>query len=71
MRQLRYLFNPVVALIAIQVVWITLVVFWIYWFIGKHASFEAWPRNTGLNCWARGTTGRLWPKGWSCWWQSW
>ncbi len=24
------------ALIAIQLVWITLVVFWIYWFIGKH-----------------------------------
>ena len=29
------------ALIAIQLVWITVVVFWIYWFIGKHNEFRA------------------------------
>lgn len=40
MRLLRRLFNPVMALIAIQVVWITLVVCWIYWFIGKHREFR-------------------------------
>ncbi len=28
------------ALIAIQLVWITLVIFWIYWFIGKHREFS-------------------------------
>jgi signal transduction histidine kinase len=28
------------ALIAIQLVWITLVIFWIYWFIGKHREFR-------------------------------
>jgi len=40
MRLLRRLFNPVMALIAVQVVWITLVVCWIYWFIGKHREFR-------------------------------
>jgi signal transduction histidine kinase len=40
MRLLRRLFNPVMALIAVQVVWITLVVCWIYWFIGKHREFS-------------------------------
>lgn len=40
MRLLRRIFHPVMALIAIQLVWITLVVFWIYWFIGKHREFR-------------------------------
>ncbi len=40
MRLLRKIFHPVMALIAIQLVWITLVVFWIYWFIGKHREFR-------------------------------
>jgi signal transduction histidine kinase len=40
MRLLRRLFNPVMALIAVQVVWITLVICWIYWFIGKHREFR-------------------------------
>ncbi|HEX9078456.1 MAG TPA: HAMP domain-containing sensor histidine kinase [Desulfuromonadaceae bacterium] len=40
MRFIRRLFHPVMAMIAIQVVWITLVVFWIYWFIGKHRQFR-------------------------------
>jgi signal transduction histidine kinase len=38
---LRKIFHPVMALIAIQLVWITLVVFWIYWFVGKHREFRA------------------------------
>lgn len=37
---LRKIFHPVMALIAIQLVWITLVVFWIYWFVGKHREFR-------------------------------
>lgn len=41
MQILRRLFNPVMALIAIQLVWIMLVVCWIYWFIGKHREFRA------------------------------
>lgn len=41
MRQMRKIFNPVMALIAVQVVWITLVVLWIYWFVGKHREFRA------------------------------
>jgi signal transduction histidine kinase len=37
----RRIFHPIMALIAIQLIWITLVVFWIYWFIGKHREFRA------------------------------
>ncbi|MDD2539660.1 MAG: HAMP domain-containing sensor histidine kinase, partial [Desulfuromonadaceae bacterium] len=33
-------FHPIMALIAIQLVWITAVVFWIYWFIGKQREFR-------------------------------
>lgn len=40
MKLLRKIFHPVMALIAIQLVWITLVVFWIYWFIGKQREFS-------------------------------
>lgn len=40
MNILRRIFHPVMALIAIQLVWITMVVFWIYWFIGKHREFS-------------------------------
>lgn len=40
MKKRRTIFHPVVALIAIQLVWITLVVFWIYWFVGKHREFR-------------------------------
>ncbi|MDA8429543.1 MAG: HAMP domain-containing sensor histidine kinase [Geobacteraceae bacterium] len=41
MKLLRKIFHPVMALIAIQLVWITVVVFWIYWFVGKHREFRA------------------------------
>ncbi len=40
MNILRRIFHPIMALIAIQLVWITVVVFWIYWFIGKHREFN-------------------------------
>ena len=40
MKLLRKIFNPVMALIAVQLVWITIVVFWIYWFVGKHREFR-------------------------------
>jgi signal transduction histidine kinase len=41
MNILRRIFHPVMALIAIQLIWITMVVFWIYWFIGKHREFKS------------------------------
>lgn len=40
MKFLNKLFTPVKILIAIQVVWITLVIFWIYWFVGKNREFR-------------------------------
>lgn len=40
MKRYRGIFNPVMIMIAIQVVWITLVIFWIWWFIGKHREFR-------------------------------
>jgi signal transduction histidine kinase len=40
MKLLRKIFHPLFALIAIQLVWVLLVVFWIYWFIGSHKAFS-------------------------------
>jgi len=40
MNLLRRMFHPIMALIAIQLIWITAVVFWIYWFIGKNREFR-------------------------------
>ena len=40
MNLITRLFTPVKTMIAIQLVWITLVVFWIYWFVGKHREFR-------------------------------
>ncbi|RNC67870.1 MAG: sensor histidine kinase [Desulfuromonadales bacterium] len=40
MRWLRKLINPLVALISIQLVWVLLVIFWIYWFVGRHKEFR-------------------------------
>ncbi len=36
MRFLRRLLNPFAAFIGIQLVWIAVVVFWVYWFMGTH-----------------------------------
>ncbi|MDO9067463.1 MAG: HAMP domain-containing sensor histidine kinase [Deltaproteobacteria bacterium] len=41
MKLWRRILHPVIALIAIQLVWITVVVFWIYWFVGQHREFKA------------------------------
>ncbi|HEY6838022.1 MAG TPA: HAMP domain-containing sensor histidine kinase [Geobacteraceae bacterium] len=40
MRWLRRLLNPLIALIGIQLVWIVLVVFWVYWSVGRHKEFR-------------------------------
>ncbi len=45
MRPWRRIFHPVMALITIQLVWITVVIFWIYWFIGKHREFRELARK--------------------------
>lgn len=36
MRRLKQLFNPVITLIVVQIVWIGLVVLWVLWFLGRH-----------------------------------
>ncbi len=36
MHRLKNLFNPIVTLIVVQIVWIGLVVLWILWFMGRH-----------------------------------
>jgi len=40
MKWLKNLVNPLVALIGIQLVWTLLVIFWIYWFVGRHKEFR-------------------------------
>jgi len=36
MHRLKNLFNPIITLIVVQIVWIGLVVLWILWFMGRH-----------------------------------
>lgn len=33
---MRFIFNPVITFIAVQIVWIGLVVLWVLWFLGRH-----------------------------------
>jgi len=40
MRIFRRFINPVFAFIGIQLVWLLLVIFWIYWFMGKHRQLR-------------------------------
>ena len=40
MKLLKRLFHPLMALIGIQLVWVLLVVFWIYWFIGRNKEMR-------------------------------
>jgi signal transduction histidine kinase len=40
MKWFRKLFTPLSALIGIQLVWVLIVVFWIYWFIGRHKELR-------------------------------
>lgn len=42
------------ALISIQLIWITMVVFWIYWFVGKHREFKALAEKTRPELLGRG-----------------
>ncbi|GAM08780.1 sensor protein SrrB [Geobacter sp. OR-1] len=41
MRWYRKLFSPIITFIGIQLVWVLVVVFWIYWFVGRHKEFRA------------------------------
>jgi signal transduction histidine kinase len=40
MKFLRKLFQPLFTLIAIQLVWVLLVILWVYWFVGSHKAFR-------------------------------
>ena len=40
MQRLKNLFNPIITLIVVQIVWIGLVVLWILWFLGRHNEFS-------------------------------
>lgn len=40
MRLIRRIFNPVIALVAIQVVWVLAVVLWVTWFVGRHRQWK-------------------------------
>lgn len=40
MRQLRRFFNPVFALVAIQVVWVLMVIFWVTWFVARNRQWK-------------------------------
>lgn len=40
MNWLKKVFHPLVTFIAIQVVWILLVIFWVYWFVGRHKEIR-------------------------------
>jgi signal transduction histidine kinase len=36
MQRLKYIFNPIITLIIVQIIWIVLLVLWIIWFLGRH-----------------------------------
>ena len=36
----RKISNPLIALIGIQLIWVVMVVFWVYWFIGRSQEFR-------------------------------
>ena len=36
----RKMSNPLIALIGIQLIWVVMVVFWVYWFIGRNHEFR-------------------------------
>ena len=40
MKLFRRLFHPLITFIAIQIIWILLLVSWIYWFIGRHQQLK-------------------------------
>ncbi len=40
MKLFRRLFHPLITFIGIQIVWILLLLFWIYWFLGRHQQLK-------------------------------
>ena len=40
MRFIKRIFNPLIALIGIQVIWLLVVFLWIYWFVGRHKEIR-------------------------------
>jgi len=40
MKRIRRIFNPVIALVAIQLVWVAAVVLWVSWFVGRHRQIK-------------------------------
>ncbi len=40
MKLFRRLFHPLITFIGIQIVWILLLIFWIYWFLGRHQQLK-------------------------------
>ena len=40
MKLFRRLFHPLITFISIQILWILLLIFWIYWFLGRHQQFK-------------------------------
>lgn len=49
MKWFRNLIHPMVAFIGIQVVWVLLVVFWIYWFVGRHKELRDLASRYGMH----------------------
>jgi len=40
MRFIKRIFNPLIALISIQVIWLLLVFLWVYWFVGRNKEIR-------------------------------
>jgi len=40
MKLIRRIINPVIALVAIQLVWVVVVVLWVTWFVGRHRQLK-------------------------------
>jgi len=40
MKLIRRLFHPLITFISIQILWILLLIFWIYWFLGRHQQLK-------------------------------
>lgn len=40
MKLIRRIFNPVIALVAVQLVWVVVVVLWVTWFVGRHRQLK-------------------------------
>ena len=45
MKWLKKIFDPLIAFIGIQVIWILVVVFWILWFVARHKELRELARR--------------------------